>query len=167
MEDYYKILGVSETASEEEIKKAYRKLARQYHPDRQTGNEAKFKEINEAYQTLSNKDKKAQYDAIRAFGGRRAFEGFDFGFSPFGFSGGSYGWQGLDDLLSEFFGGMSGFSYSSGPRTKTAPRQIVSLSYHGPKGVILTVELSGVSGLEPKVKQIIDDFSQKLFKEIE
>ncbi|MEW5805229.1 MAG: DnaJ domain-containing protein [Patescibacteria group bacterium] len=169
MKDYYKILGVSETASIEEIKKAYRKLAHQYHPDRADGNETKFKEINEAYQTLSNQEKRRQYDARRNFGAG----GFDFGFGPFGFSGqSSYGWQSLDDLLSEFFGGMAGAGFSGqyqggfGSRTKTAPKQIVRLSYQGPKGVVLTVELAGVSGLEPKLKQVIDEFSQKIFKEV-
>ncbi len=60
--DYYKILGVSRDASEEEIKKAYRRLAHKYHPDKPGGDEQKFKEINEAYQVLSNKEKRAQYD---------------------------------------------------------------------------------------------------------
>ncbi len=60
--DYYKILGVAKAASEEEIKKAYRKLAHQHHPDKTTGNEVKFKEISEAYQILSDKKKRAQYD---------------------------------------------------------------------------------------------------------
>jgi len=60
--DYYKILGVEKTASADEIKKAYYKLAHEHHPDKKGGDEAKFKEVNEAYQTLSDKDKKAQYD---------------------------------------------------------------------------------------------------------
>jgi len=62
MRDYYKILGVSKSASAEEIKKAYYKLAHKYHPSRKDGNEKKFKEINEAYQILSNKEKRNQYD---------------------------------------------------------------------------------------------------------
>lgn len=60
--DYYKILGVSRNASEEEVKKAYRKLAHQYHPDKAGGDERRFKEINEAYQILSDREKRAQYD---------------------------------------------------------------------------------------------------------
>lgn len=60
--DYYEILGVGKSASQEEIKKAFRKLAHQYHPDKAGGNEAKFKEINEAYQVLSNEEKRQQYD---------------------------------------------------------------------------------------------------------
>ena len=60
--DYYHILGIEKSASDEEVKKAYRRLAHQYHPDRPGGNEQKFKEINEAYQTLSDKTKRIQYD---------------------------------------------------------------------------------------------------------
>ena len=60
--DYYKILGVEKTASEDEIKKAFRKLAHQYHPDKKGGNEAKFKEVNEAYQVLGNKEKRQKYE---------------------------------------------------------------------------------------------------------
>src|SRR3989344_3193257 len=85
MKDYYQILGVSKTASEEDIKKAYRKLAHQYHPDKAGGNENKFKEINEAYQVLSSKEKRSQYDRFGqtfsaggpSFGGENPF-GFDF-----------------------------------------------------------------------------------------
>ena len=62
MKDYYKILGVSNDASKEDIKKAYRKLAHKYHPDKEGGDEGKFKEINEAYQILSDEGKRSQYD---------------------------------------------------------------------------------------------------------
>src|SRR5581483_10653741 len=90
--DYYKILGITRGASEDEIKKAYRRLAHEYHPDKKSGNEAKFKEINEAYQILSNKDKRAAYDRFgtaepfgaggNPFGG--GFQGFPGGENPFG-----------------------------------------------------------------------------------
>ena len=66
--DYYEVLGISKGASDEEIKKAYRKVAKKYHPDLNPGNkeaEAKFKEVNEAYEILSNPQKKAQYDGKR------------------------------------------------------------------------------------------------------
>jgi molecular chaperone DnaJ len=83
MKDYYKILGVSRNASQEEIKKAFRRLAHQYHPDKGKGNEEKFKEINEAYQVLSDPQKRAQYDQFgqtfeeaRARGGFAGFEDF-------------------------------------------------------------------------------------------
>lgn len=97
MKDYYKILGVSHNASPEEIKKAYYKLAHKYHPDK-GGNEERFKEINEAYQILSDKEKRAQYDQFgRVFEGG-AEPGFDFTWAwgrPGGFSaqgGPASGW---------------------------------------------------------------------------
>ncbi|MGD2125648.1 MAG: DnaJ C-terminal domain-containing protein [Desulfobacteraceae bacterium] len=111
--DYYKILGVSKTASREEIKKAYRKLALQYHPDRNKGDkaaEAKFKNISEAYAVLSDAEKRKQYDMFGAEGfGRRfsqedIFRDFDFGsiFSEFGFGGGGR----AQNIFSQIFGDM-------------------------------------------------------------
>ncbi len=85
--DYYKILGVEKGAPDDEIKRAYRKLAHQYHPDKKTGDEKKFKELNEAYQVLSDPKKRAQYDQFGSaynqaggnpFGGGQGFGGFDF-----------------------------------------------------------------------------------------
>ena len=91
MADYYKILGINKAASEEEIKKAFRKLAHQYHPDK-GGDEKKFKEINEAYQVLSNKDKRAQYDRFGQVFSAGGGQGFDpFGFAQAGHFGGSQG----------------------------------------------------------------------------
>ena len=111
MKDYYKILGVPPDASDEEIKKAYRRLAHKYHPDR-GGDEKKFKEINEAYQVLSDKEKRAQYDKYgRVFEGagqdfRGPFEWFDFDNfwrSDFERKTG-FGFENLEDLFEEFFG---------------------------------------------------------------
>ncbi|MBI2052776.1 MAG: molecular chaperone DnaJ [Candidatus Ryanbacteria bacterium] len=86
MKDYYEILGVNKSATKEEIKKAYRKLAHQFHPDKKGGNEAKFKEVNEAYQVLSDNAKRAQYDQFGKagagswdFGSFRGFEDIDMG----------------------------------------------------------------------------------------
>ena len=94
--DYYNILGIGKTASEEEIKKAYRKLAHQYHPDKPGGSEAKFKEINEAYQVLSDKNKRAQYDR---FGSEGPMGGFGAGAGPGtqwgGFGGVPPNWEGF------------------------------------------------------------------------
>lgn len=111
------MLGVSRNASDDELKKAYRKLAHEFHPDKKGGDEAKFKEINEAYQVLSNKEKRAQYDRFGetfsggAGGGRgnSGFEGFDFGRGFEGFSNGSFHFEGgFDDIFSNIFGGGSG-----------------------------------------------------------
>lgn len=92
--DYYTILGVPRTASADEIKKAYRKMAHQYHPDKQGGNEAKFKEINEAYQVLSDSKRRESYD------------NFGFAYNDGGFQGQEY--ADFSDLFSGFRGGRGG-----------------------------------------------------------
>lgn len=116
--DYYKILGISKNATTDEIKKAYRKLALQYHPDRggDKETEAKFKEASEAYQILSDPQKRQTYDqfgdaAFKNGGGGRpgaggfgGFEGFDFsGFGQQSSSSG-FGFGGLGDIFEDFFG---------------------------------------------------------------
>lgn len=129
--NYYDILGVDKGASDDEIKRAYRKLAHKHHPDKAGGDAQKFKEINEAYQTLSDKTKRQQYDQFgrtfdqRGAGGGQGFEGFDFsGFSTKGgpasgwdFSGFQQGFGGQDfhfesggfeDIFSDIFGGNFG-----------------------------------------------------------
>lgn len=118
MKNYYKILGVNRDASEEEVKKAFRKLAHAYHPDKSGGDEAKFKEVSEAYAVLSDKKKRAQYDQFGQGGpGMGGFGGAGFDPSQFGFdfSGfGNFGSQSqnsafdagnLSDILSSIFGG--------------------------------------------------------------
>jgi len=118
MKNPYSILGISRSASQDEIKKAYRKLAHQYHPDKKGGNDAKFKEINEAYQILSDEKKRNQYDQF-GFAGNGSFGnqqggsgGFDFGQGFSGFrSGGGFstggGFEDIFDLFGDAFGGRS------------------------------------------------------------
>lgn len=101
--DFYKILGVAKDASDADIKKAYRKLARQHHPDTNAGNtasEKKFKDISEAYSVLSDADERQQYDAIRAMGGGARF-------APGG-GGGTAGGAGFEDLFGGLFTGGGG-----------------------------------------------------------
>ncbi|MFA6252117.1 MAG: molecular chaperone DnaJ [Candidatus Paceibacterota bacterium] len=111
--DYYKILGVPRSSNQDEIKKAYYKLAHQYHPDKKDGNEEKFKEVNEAYQVLSDKDKRAQYDRFGTVFG----SGGPNGGGNAGFNGnvnwedvmGGFGAGGIEDIFEMFGGGFGGF----------------------------------------------------------
>ncbi len=111
MKNYYDTLGVDKKASKDEIKKAFRTLAHKYHPDKKTGDDAKFKEINEAYSVLSDDQKRAQYDQFGSagpnmgsgFGGGQGFEGFDFSQFTQGANGGfefDFG-----DIFGDVFGG--------------------------------------------------------------
>ena len=117
--DYYKVLGVEKNASAEEIKKAFKKLAMTHHPDRQGGNEAKFKEINEAYQVLSDQNKRERYNQFGSdfeqqggFGGGASWD--DFMRAARGGQGGANGFNfgGVD--LGDLFGGMFGFGDGQG-----------------------------------------------------
>ena len=124
--DYYQILGVSKDASPEQLKDAYRKLAHKHHPDKSGGDEKKFKEMNEAYQVLSNKEKRAQYDQFGdSFSNSgqgsgyqsNPFAGFDFGgFSQGGTAGGDFG--DIGDIFETFFGGGAGRGGSSAGRKR-------------------------------------------------
>ncbi len=105
MPDYYETLGVDRTASSDDIKKAYRRLAHKYHPDKAGGDEEKFKEVNEAYQVLGNEQKRNQYDR---FG--QAFEGEPGPFGRGGFSGQGFNFNfedlgGISDIFDTFFSG--------------------------------------------------------------
>src|SRR6266852_5519518 len=112
--DYYEVLGVARKATPEEIKTAYRKLARQYHPDRNPGDkqaEARFKEVQEAYDILSDKTKRGQYDRFGFVGPTSGFGGGPGGQGPGGFS--FQGAEGADaaeaaDIFRRFFGGNAG-----------------------------------------------------------
>ena len=121
-DDFYKALGVSEDASESDIKKAYRKLSRKYHPDLNPGDataEKKFKEISEAYDVLSDKKQREEYDQIRRYGasgmggfGGGSYTGYPGADAFGGFSNGGAGIN-IDDLLGGLFGGSAGGSRRS------------------------------------------------------
>src|ERR1700733_9563450 len=108
--DYYEVLGVSKDASADEIKKAFRRAAVQHHPDKEGGDEAKFKEVNEAYEVLKEPSKRQRYDQFGHAGVGGAASG---GGNPFGGQGGfngqninfDFGDLGLGDIFENFFGG--------------------------------------------------------------
>jgi molecular chaperone DnaJ len=120
--DYYDVLGVTRSASAEELKKAFRRLAMEYHPDRnkEPGAEARFKEVNEAYEVLADSEKRAMYDRFghSAAGGA---DGFARGFEGFGFGG-------LGDIFDAFFGG-SATRAQRGPMRGADVRKSLTLSF--------------------------------------
>lgn len=121
--DYYDVLGVQRGASEDDLKKAYRKLAKQYHPDLNPGDkaaEAKFKEVNEAYAVLSDADKRRKYDQF----GHSAVDGNGFGGG--GFSGFDVD---LGDIFSSFFGGGFGGGFGGSSRRRNGPVRGANLKY--------------------------------------
>lgn len=138
MRDYYEILGISRNATQDEIKKAFRRLAHQFHPDKGTGDDKKFKEINEAYQILGDEKKRAQYDRFGSgFGG-----GGQAGAGPEGwdFSNFAQGFEGVD--LGDIFEDIFGFGASG---RRSAPRG---------RDIAIDLELSfseAIFGMERKV----------------
>lgn len=145
--DYYEVLGLNKGASDDEIKKAYRKKAKQYHPDLNPDNaeaEAKFKEVNEAYEVLSDSQKKARYDQY-------GHAGVDPNFGAGG--GGGYGGYGggmdfdFGDIFSSFFGGGGGRSNPNAPRQGGDVAASVILSFEeSAKGCKKQVEVTLVEG---------------------
>ncbi|NDO18623.1 molecular chaperone DnaJ [Lachnospiraceae bacterium MD329] len=124
--DYYEVLGVQKSASDDEIKKAFRKMSKKYHPDLNPGNkeaEEKFKEVNEAYQVLSDSDKKSKYDQF-------GHAGVDPNFG----AGGGYGGAGFDfgDIFGDIFGGFGGGfggGRRNGPRRGNDIRRVIDISF--------------------------------------
>ncbi|MEY3846035.1 MAG: hypothetical protein RJA66_302 [Actinomycetota bacterium] len=157
--DFYKILGVTKGVSEAELKKTYRKLSRQFHPDTNPGDakaEARFKEISEAYSVLSDKDQRAEYDQMRAMGpgARAGFGGGAGGGFPGGFQGGNFGGAGFEDVFANLFGGGGGgFGGPRGPQRGQDLTTTQTLDFiDGVKGT--TIKLSLRAGAEPTTIKI-------------
>lgn len=164
--DYYEILGIDKNASEDDIKKAFRKLAMKYHPDRNPGDKAaeeKFKEVNEAYQILSDPKKKSQYDQFGtadfdAQGGPGGFGGFNFGgFQDFG---------GFGDIFDTFFGGGTSSSKSNGPQRGADLQYTLNLTFEEAAfGAAKEIEISrnedcrtcGGTGAKPGTRPVTCD----------
>ena len=148
--DYYEILGVSKNATDDELKKAYRKLAKKYHPDANPDNkaeeEAKFKEVNEAYETLSNPQKRQMYDQF----GTADPQGFGGAGGPFGGNGGYYsytssGFDGFGDIFGDL-GDLFGFGTGRTSRAQRGPVKGANLKYD----ITLTYE-EAYTGVEKEI----------------
>lgn len=154
--DYYEVLGVSKNASDDEIKKAYRKLAIKYHPDKNPGDkeaEAKFKEINEAHDVLSDKQKRARYDQFGHAGVGGAGGG-----NPFGGQGGAFNFNGqtfnfdfgggspFDDILGNIFG----FGGARRPRRGADYQTSVTLTFE--EAIFGTTRTIDIDGKNTKIK---------------
>ena len=145
--DLYEVLEVSKSASADEIKNAYRKLAKKYHPDlnKEPGAEEKFKEVQEAYEILSDENKRARYDQFGFAGVDPQQGGGQGGFGGFGFDG-----EGVDlgDIFSQFFGGSSRHS----TRSSTEPRQ----GRDAYKEINITF-MEAVKGTSKEITMMVDD----------
>ena len=140
--DYYEVLGLQKDASADEIKRAYRQMAKKYHPDvnKEPGAEEKFKEINEAYDTLSDDQKKARYDQ---FGHEDPTAGFGGGSGFGGFGGAGFG--GFEDIFSSFFGGGTR-TQSNGPRQGNDVEKTMTITFE-----------EAFYGCKKKIRLTVDD----------
>lgn len=167
--NYYEILGVSENASESEIKQAYRKLAKEYHPDRHPGDataEAKFKELGEAYDVLKDADKRKKYDELRRYGsgqaqGSMSYEEFMNRFGGQHQSGAEeftwgFGGDSLDDIFSTLFGGGTRGSRRK-RRTTSYPGGGFHFSFSGTEPLHETPPRSGGQASPPNEPQTTAD----------
>lgn len=164
--DYYEVLGVSKNASDDEIKKAYRKLAVKYHPDKNPGDkeaEAKFKEINEAHDVLSDKQKRARYDqfghagvggaGFGGAGGTGGFSGNPFGGGAFNYNGQTFnfdfgGGGAFDDILGSLFG----FGNGGARRARRGADYQTSVTLTFEEAIFGTSKSVSVEGKDLKVK---------------
>ena len=146
--DYYEVLGISKNASEDEIKKAFRRAAVKYHPDKEGGDEEKFKEVNEAYEVLSDIQKRQRYDQFGHAGVGSGGAGGGFSGNPFeGFGGQGVQFDfggGLGDIFGQFFGGAGGAS--QGPRRGRDVETSVTLTFE-----------EAVFGVEKTISLTLDD----------
>lgn len=142
--DYYEVLGLSKGASQDEIKRAYRSLAKKYHPDvnKEPGAEEKFKEINEAYEVLSDEQKKARYDQFGFEDPTGGFGGGQGGFS--GFGGGGFG--GFEDIINSFFGGGARSANSNAPRQGQDVEKSMNITFE-----------EAVFGTKKKIRLSVDE----------
>ena len=138
MKDYYQILGVDATASQEEIKKAYRSLAVKYHPDKNSDHSAedKFKEINEAYENVGDAGKRQQYDQQRQFGNSA-------GGGPFGFHFHNAGFGNMDDIFGDFLRNMGGGRPQRNPDTSVQLNISLEDAFNGKSVPIQFTDNSG------------------------
>jgi len=155
--DFYKILGVSKDAAEADIKKSYRKLARQFHPDSNPGDakaEAKFKEISEAFSVLSDAEQRQEYDAVRAMGGGARFT-----------AGGQGQGGGFEDVFSNLFGGGGrgfpggfGGGFDFGPAAGVDLTARTSIDFiDSIKGATIKLSLQGMEPLNVKIPAGVQD----------
>ena len=181
--DFYKVLGVAKDVSDSELKKTYRKLARQFHPDSNAGDakaEARFKEISEAYSVLSDPEQRAEYDQVRAMGSGARFTSGGSG-APGGFedvfgglfngggrrasgAGSPYGQNGFEDLLGGMFGGgnfgrtSGGYQGYGGPTRGRDLSASTTLDFiTAINGETITLQPSGGKAIKVKIPAGVND----------